>query len=165
VSLVRSSGERGSDRGTPTATTIAFALIGLVIGVTAGWVAALAAFANSEGSESKFGVFSTRMLVGGGIGIAIGAAIGRLTALERPFVSTRRLESSTAIGVLVIGFAIAIFLTSGCTRYVRFPPAGGVTINTYQCAAPDHRIGLRLAIASGAVLVAAPLLVLARRRS
>jgi hypothetical protein len=162
---MRSSGERGSDRGTPLATAIAFALLGLAIGVATGWVDAFAAFGNSEGYETKFGVFATRMLVGGTIGIAIGAAIGRLTASERPFVSTRRLESSTAIGVLVIGLAIAIFLTNGCTRYVRFPPAAGVTINTYRCAAPDHRIGLRLAIAGGAVLVAAPLLAFARRRS
>src|SRR5437870_6630060 len=109
---MRSSGERGHDHGSPMATTIAFALIGLVFGVTAGWVNALAAFANSEGYESKFGVFATRMLDGGAIGIPIGAPIGRFTAVEHPFVSTRRLESSTAIGVLVIGFAIAIFMTS-----------------------------------------------------
>jgi hypothetical protein len=165
VSLVHSSADHGRDRGTRVATTIAFTLIGLATGVAVGWVRAPIAYANTEGYESEFRVFATRMLAGGIVGAVLATAVGSWIAASRPFVSVRRLESGTAISLLVIGFAVAIFLTSGCNRYVRIPPSAGVRIDTYWCAAPDTRTGLRLAIAGGAALLAVPLLLLARRRA
>ena len=149
--------------GSRAATTVAIALTGAAIGACIGWAVAEAGIQGgsvSASGEARY--FISSVLILGAVGGLIGAGVGAIVARSHPVVSARTLLRATALVVLLVGLAFALFLDHGCHAWVPADEPGGPPGLLVRCAEPDQRVAVRLALGIGAAVIALTLLILER---